>query len=217
VRRVPLAEIVGDEFDEDSGGIIDGRFDFASAGDSVEQMAAALDGEGFVAMSGGKVSHLLIELIGLDIFESLGVLVGEDKPLDVRCGVLKTTAKNGTLEVDTLVFDTEDTMIVGDGEIDLEAEKANVVLTPQPKDFSPFTVRSPIRIAGPLREVDYYPDAAGLGPGGKVKQVLSTALSAVLGLLPPFDTVLDENSPCRDLLEDARKSVTEASGEEAQR
>jgi len=59
------------------------------------------------------------------------------------------------------------------------------------------------------------PDTAGIGPGNTVKRVLSTTLSAILGLLPPMDVVLGKDSPCRSLMDEARDSMIEVSNEAA--
>ena len=115
------------------------------------------------------------------------------------------------MKIDPLVMDTSDTKITGKGEVDLASEKINMLLTPYSKDFSPFTLRSPIRVGGKLADLDVFPDAAKLGPGDRVKQIVSTTLSAIIGLLPPMDMVLANDSPCRDLLTEVRESITEVS------
>jgi len=55
-----------------------------SEGGSVREMADHADGEAFVAMSHGKINHLLMELIGLDVFESIGVALSGDEPIEIR-------------------------------------------------------------------------------------------------------------------------------------
>ena len=212
LRNVPLwALFKSTAFQDESSGVIDGRMHLGSEGGSVREMAAHVDGEAFVAMSRGKISHLLMELIGLDVFESIGVAISGDEPIEIRCALAKLEAENGRVKVDPLVMDTTDTKITGKGEVDLASEKINVLVTPYSKDFSPFTLRSPIRIGGKLADRDVFPDAAKLGPGDRLKQIVSTTLSAIIGLLPPMDMVLANDSPCRDLLTEVRESHTEVS------
>ena len=175
----------------------------------MREMAAHADGEAFVAMSRGTISHLLMELIGLDVFESIGVAISGDEPIEIRCALAKLEAENGRVKIDPLVMDTSDTKMTGQGEVDLASEKINMLLTPYSKHFSPFTLRSPIRVGGKLADLDVFPDAAKLGPGDTLKQIVSTTLSAIIGLLPPIDMVLADDSPCRDLLTEVRESITE--------
>ncbi|MCA1852179.1 MAG: AsmA family protein, partial [Beggiatoa sp.] len=212
LRNVPLwALFKSTAFQDESSGVLDGRMHLASEGGSVREMAAHADGEAFVAMSRGKISHLLMELIGLDVFESIGVAVSGDEPIEIRCALTKLEAESGRVKVDPLVMDTSDTKITGQGEVDFASERINLLLTPYSKDFSPFTLRSPIRIGGKLADLDVFLDAARLGPGDRLKQIVSTTLSAIIGLLPPIDMVLANDSPCRDLLTEARESYTEVS------
>ena len=212
LRNVPLwALFKSTAFQDESSGVLDGRMHLGSEGGSVREMAAHADGEAFVAMSRGKISHLLMELIGLDVFESIGVAISGDEPIEIRCALAKLEAENGRVKIDPLVMDTSDTKITGKGEVDLASEKINMLLTPYSKDFSPFTLRSPIRVGGKLADLDVFPDAAKLGPGDRLKQIVSTTLSAIIGLLPPMDMVLANDSPCRDLLTEVRESITEVS------
>jgi hypothetical protein len=50
----------------------------------------------------------------------------------------------------TLVFDTEDTVISGEGNVDLRDEKIDLIALPVPKDFSPLSLCSYIRARGPF-------------------------------------------------------------------
>jgi uncharacterized protein involved in outer membrane biogenesis len=214
LRNVPLSALFkSTAFKDESSGVVDGRAHLSSNGGSVRELAAHLDGDTTVAMSHGQVSHLLIELIGLDIFESLGLVIKGDEPIDIRCAIVKAEARDGHVNIDPLVFDTEDTKITGKGAVNLASEKIDLVVTPYPKDFSPFTLRSPLRIQGKLASLAVAPDTVGLGPGNTVKRVLSTTLSAIVGLLPPMDVVLGKDSPCRALMDEARDSMVEVSNQ----
>jgi len=140
LRNVPLwALFKSTAFQDESSGVLDGRMHLGSEGGSVREMAAHAEGEAFVAMSRGKISHLLMELIGLDVFESIGAAISGDEPIEIRCALAKLEAENGRVKIDPLVMDTTDTKITGQGEVDLASEKINMLLTPYSKDFSPFT------------------------------------------------------------------------------
>jgi uncharacterized protein involved in outer membrane biogenesis len=210
LRHVPLwALFKSTAFEEGSGGVLDGRMQLTSQGGTVRELAAHVDGAAFVAMSRGEISHLLMELIGLDVFESVGLVVSGDEPIDIRCILVKLVAQEGEVTIDPLVLDTTDTKVTGAGEVSLVSEEINVLVTPHSKDFSPFTLRSPIRIGGKLADLDVFLDAANLGPGNKLKQIVSTTLSAIIGLLPPLDALLANDSPCRELFSDARVSIAD--------
>ena len=106
---------------------------------------------------------MLVELAGLDIAESVAFLVRGDKSIPVRCGLIDLEANDGQMAVKTLVFDTEDSVVYGEGSIDLRDEKVNIVVLPVPKDFSPLSLRSYIRARGPLNNVSVFPDPIKTG------------------------------------------------------
>ena len=93
----------------------------------------------------------------------LSFLVRGDKSIPVRCGLIDLEANDGQMAVKTLVFDTEDSVIYGEGNIDLRDEKLNIVVLPVPKDFSPLSLRSYIRARGPLNNVSVFPDPIKTG------------------------------------------------------
>lgn len=101
-----------------------------------------------VVMAGGRFSHLLVELIGLDIAESLGFLVEGDRTMPIRCIVADFAADKGVFNARTLVFDTTDTNVVGSGRINMKDETLDLRLWAYPKDFSPLTLRTPISVQG---------------------------------------------------------------------
>ena len=122
IQRVNIKEFLrGSTFIQETGGTLGGRAKLRATGTSVAQILGTATGEVFIVMAGGRISHLLIELAGLDIAESLNVAVEGDQPIPVRCIVGDLPAKQGVFDVRTLVFDTTDTIIYGSGQINLRA------------------------------------------------------------------------------------------------
>jgi uncharacterized protein involved in outer membrane biogenesis len=204
LERLALSKLMKDsEFAEKSGGLVGGNAKLIGTGLSTRDILASATGDAFLVMSGGRISALLVELAGLDVFEALGMLV-EDKPIPIRCVVANLEAKNGRFGTRTLVFDTSDTKIVGQGYVDMRAEEINLLLIPQPKDFSPLTFRQPLRMRGSFESLDIFPDPLKSDERGPLAKAFNTVLTAILGLLPPIDAGVGENSNCRALIEDAR-------------
>ena len=145
--QLDLKRLLGKStFAQKSLGPIEGRINLSGTGQSFRGLMATASGNTFVVMSGGEVSGLLVELAGLDVAETLGVLVRGDKPIPIRCAVVDLHGQDGQMAVQTLVFDTTDTVIFGERKIDLRTEQLDLVLTPVPKDFSPLSLRSFIRV-----------------------------------------------------------------------
>ena len=142
------------------------------------------DGNTFLAMAGGQISGMLVELAGLDVAESMGYLVRGDKSIPVRCGLVDLHGQNGQMAVQTLVFDTADTVIYGEGKIDLRDEKVDIVVLPVPKDFSPLSLRSYIRAQGPFNNISVFPDPIKTGTDSLLKKIFNVLTMLVIIPLP---------------------------------
>lgn len=205
LQRINIKEFFrGSTFIQETAGTLGGRAKLRATGTSVAQILGTASGEVFIVMTGGRISHLLIELAGLDIAESLDLAVEGDQPIPVRCIVGDLPAKQGVFDVRTLVFDTTDTIIYGSGQINMREESADVTLIPVPKDFSPLTVRTAIRIQGTFAQPSIFPDPAGLGVDTTIKKAINAVLTPLIGLLPPIDEGVGQDSDCGALIQQAK-------------
>lgn len=210
INRVDLKRLLSKSpFAQESAGRLGGRIDLAATGNSVAEILGSATGDLFVVMSGGRMSHLLIELAGLDIAQSLGVAVSGDKPIPIRCVIGDFKANDGVFKVKTMVLDTTDTKIVGEGQIDMGKEALNLRLVPYPKDFSPLSLRNPIAVQGTLGNPQAMTDPIGIGVEGTVKKVINAVLTPIVGLAPPIDEGVGEDSDCARLIAEAKQAVND--------
>jgi uncharacterized protein involved in outer membrane biogenesis len=206
MRQLDLKRFLGDSsFAKKSVGPIGGRIVLAGTGESFKDLMATASGSTFLAMGGGEISGMLVELAGLDVAESLGRLVAGDKPIAVRCGLIDLQGKNGLMDVKTLVFDTADSVVYGEGKIDLRDEKLDVVILPVPKDFSPLSLRSYIRARGPLNNVSVFPDPIKTGTDSLVKKIFNVLTVLLLSPFQPRDLAQGKDVDCDALLANAEK------------
>jgi hypothetical protein len=161
---------------------------------------ATASGNTFLAMSGGEISELLVRLAGLDVAHTLGVVVRGDKPISVRCALLDLQAQNGQMAVQTLVFDTANSIISGEGNIDLRDEKVNIVVIPAPKDFSPLSLRSYIRVAGGFKDISVFPDPIKTGTDSLFKKIFNVLTMLVMIPIQPRDLGLAKDADCDALI-----------------
>ena len=140
LRQLDLKRFLKSEFAQKTIGPIGGRIVLSGTGQSFRDLMATASGNTFVMMSGGEISELLVRLAGLNVARALGVLVRGDKPIPIRCALLDLQGTDGQMGVQTLVFDTANSIISGEGKIDLRDEKLDIMLTPVPKDFSPLSL-----------------------------------------------------------------------------
>jgi uncharacterized protein involved in outer membrane biogenesis len=139
-------------------------------------------------MADGQVSGLIVEALGLDVAEALGLYLGDDVPVDIRCLVVDLTADQGVVQTERFVLDTEDTLVEGQGWFDLGMETIDLTLTPKPKDISLLSFRSEIEVEGAWSDLSVAPD-----------------VGSMFAFLPPVDLGTAEDAPCRQMIERARE------------
>ena len=191
------------ELSKASIGQLNGEFDLRGRGNSVGRMLASSSGNVGLVAANGEISKMMLEKVGLHLWELLVLKVTGDKLVKLRCGVADFSVKNGVMHTDALVLDTEVTTIIGTGSIDLGQEKLDLTINPRTKDTSPVALRSPIYIRGslakPAVEIDKRRVAArALGA------VALGAVTPLLALIPLIDAGPGKDSDCAKLIEDAR-------------
>jgi AsmA family protein len=179
---------------------IGGRIALTGTGESFRELMATASGNTFLAMSGGQISGMLVELAGLDVAGSLGYLVRGDQSISVRCGLVDLRGENGQMAVQTLVFDTDNAVIHGEGNIDLRDEKVNIVVLPAPKDFSPLSLRSYIRAQGPIKDISVFPDPIKTGTDSLLKKIFNVLAMLVMTPLQPRDFAQGKDVDCDALI-----------------
>jgi AsmA family protein len=186
-------------------GPIGGRINISGTGESFRELMATASGNTFLVMSGGEISELLVELAGLDVAHTLGVVVRGDKPIPIRCALLDLQGENGQMDVQTLVFDTANSIVSGEGKIDLRDEKVNIVVIPEPKNFSPLSLRSFIRVTGGFKNVSAFPDPIKTGTDSLFKKIFNVLTMLVLSPLQPRDLGLGKDVDCDALIASVQK------------
>ena len=184
-------------------GVAHGRVQLSGRGDSVARLLATADGRVSVAIDHGRISNLVLEVIGLDAAESLLLLAGGDRNVGLRCAVADLSVKGGLATSNVLVVDTEDTIIIGAGAVSLAQERLDLTLYPQPKDRSVLSARTPLHVRGSLRDPQVFPDAKALATKGVTAAVLAL-VNPLLALAPFIETGPGKDSDCAGLMARAK-------------
>lgn len=188
-----LRELIPDvKLAQDAIGRIGGNVALAGTGNSIASMLGTSNGDVAIGMGRGQISNLLMELAGIDIAEALKFLVQGDRKVPVRCAFGDFSVSNGVMTARSLAFDTSDTIIVGEGSINLRDETLQLKLRPRPKDRSLFALRAPLWIDGTFKDPDFHPDFGRIGLRGALALTLANiappaALLATLELGPGED------------------------------
>jgi uncharacterized protein involved in outer membrane biogenesis len=191
IRDLSLRQAFPDSQEiQDMGGIVNGRIELSGQGNSLREMLGHAGGGAAVVMSDGQVSGLIIEALGLDVAEALGLYLGDDVPVDVRCLVVDLAAEQGVVQTERFVLDTTDSLVEGQGWVDLGMETIDFTLTPKPKDISLLSFRSEIKIEGAWSDLAVAPD-----------------VGSMFAFLPPIDLGTAEDAPCAQMIEKARQDT----------
>src|SRR6266498_1022472 len=201
LRQLDLKRFLADtSFAQKTLSPIGGRIVLTGTGESFRELMATASGNTFLAMSGGEISELLVRLAGLDVAHALGVVIRGDKPIPVRCALLNLQGQNGQMGVQTLVFDTANSVISGEGNIDLRDEKVNIVVLPVPKGFSPLSLRSYIRVTGGFKNISVFPDPIKTGTDSLFKKLFNVLAMLVMTPLQPRDLGQGKDVDCDALI-----------------
>ena len=178
-------------------GTLGGSANVSGRGRSIAAVMATLDGKAGLWVRDGSVSHLLIELSGIDIAESLGVLVKGDQRLPLRCAVTQWSLRDGIARPDAALIDTQDTTLLINGELSFAKETLALVVTAQPHDVSLFSLRAPVRIIGRFADPQVQLDKSRIG----LRLIGAAALAALAppaALLALVDLGEDDRQQCAE-------------------
>lgn len=196
VRRVQLGQLFPDaKLAEQASGGIGGEIDLTGNGNSIAAMLGSSDGNVAVGMGKGHVGNLIMELAGLDVAESLKFLFTGDRQIPLRCAFADFGVKDGLMDSRALAVDTTDTLIVGEGTVNLKNEQMDLLLKPRPKDISILALRSPLRINGTFKDPGFRPDFKALGLRGAIALALGS-IAPPAALLATFEPGPGKDSDC---------------------
>lgn len=180
---------------QDALGSINGVIDLQGRGNSAARVMASADGQFGLIMGQGRMSNLLLELAGLDIAEALAFLIGKDRQVRLRCAYADFALEDGVATARSVAFDTTDTVLLLKGDVDFRDESLDLTLVPQPKDISPVSIRTPIRIKGTLADPDVELKGGPLILRGAAVAALA-AIAPPLALLGLIETGPGDDTQC---------------------
>ncbi len=203
-RKILIARLFPTvELNKNSIGQINGELNLHGKGNSVGRMLATSDGKVGMVVAGGEISKLMMEKMGLHLWEILQLKLSGDKLVKLRCAVADFDVKDGVMRTGALVFDTEVTTNLGSGSIDLGQEKLDLTLNPKTKNTSIVALRSPIYLRGSFARPEIGVDKGRVA----VRALGAIALGLVnplLVLIPLIDAGPGRDSDCGQLVRDAK-------------
>ena len=180
-------------------GTFGGRLKVQGSGRSTAAMLATLDGSAQLWVRDGAISHLLVEAVGLDIAQALGLLIVGDDPLPMQCAVAAFEARQGSVVPRVAVIDTSDSTVQASGVISLADERLQLELKTHPKDVSPVALRTPVIVEGTFANPEVRLEKSNIGMR-LVAAVALAAVTPVAALLALIDVGAPEKEACADAI-----------------
>ena len=186
------------------GGVLEARAVLEGFGDSVHDFVADANGQITMVVPNGQVNAAFAELTGIDITRGLGLLLTDkNNREELRCGVAQFAVRDGTMQAQTLVFDTTDVKITGQGAVQLGPERLDLSVKGEPKHLRLTRLRTPIEVGGTLRK-----PRIGVKPGktlaqGAVAAAIGAVLSPFAAIVAFVDPGLAKDENCSALLSSA--------------
>jgi AsmA family protein len=182
-----------------SAGSIGAQVKLTGEGTSIASILGNSSGSLAIAMEGGRISNLLDAASSLNGGKVLGVLLGGDHDIAIRCAAIAVDFSKGLGQSKILVFDTEQTRTEGSGTINLRDETFDFLLRPKPKRAGILSLRAPVRLYGSFKHADYSIDKRIVlaRAGGAV---LLAAINPFAVFLPLLETGQAGDSQCANVL-----------------
>lgn len=168
-------------------GKLAGQAKLRGYGSSTASMLGSLEGNTYLWIRDGRISQLVIEGLGLDAAQGLGLLMRGDKDIPLNCAAVSMSAQKGKLQTDIGVVDTPDSLILLTGNVSLADENLDLSIKAKPHDNSFLTLRSPIRVKGSFSSPRIGPDMGRIAAKAGAATVLGIAITPLAALLPLLD------------------------------
>jgi uncharacterized protein involved in outer membrane biogenesis len=188
-------------------GLLQARVQIQGRGNSLHDVASSANGSVVAVLPSGSMRESLAELTGQNL-RGLGLmLTARNSETPVRCALLSFKAREGVLNAEHLLIDTEPVLITGSGSINLESETFDLTLQGQPKKMRLVHVRSPLYVRGQILHPSF-----GMNKGRVLAQTggaaaLGIALTPLAAALALVDPGLAKDANCAALTAEGRAST----------
>jgi AsmA family protein len=163
-------------------GVISGRVRLGGSGTTLRKLAAAANGTVAAVVPHGELQDTLVQSASLELGGLSGWLRASRKKTDIRCAVAQLDVQAGIGTVRTLVIDTDDAVLSGDGTVNLAADSLDLSVRGRPKKPS-LALHASLHVQGSLA----HPRVSVAGRGLAGQTVAAVALAV---LLTPIASVL---------------------------
>jgi uncharacterized protein involved in outer membrane biogenesis len=148
----PMGKLLARFGTDQSGttGTVKARIQMTGVGDSVRESLASSNGRIAIIIPRGTFWTRNIQLAELDLGTYVQKLVMDKlkNPVEINCGLIGFTVRNGIAAADPILIDTQKSVMIGRGGFSFKDESLDLAFRGDGKKFSLFSAQSPIGLNG---------------------------------------------------------------------
>jgi uncharacterized protein involved in outer membrane biogenesis len=131
-------------------GTIKGRVELKGRGDTIHNSLSTADGRIAFTMPNGTLWTRNVQLAELDIGTFVQKMFEDKlkKPVELNCGLVAFSVRNGVAAADPILMDTSKNVILGRGGFSFRTEAVDLAVRADGKKFSLLSGQSPVGIQG---------------------------------------------------------------------
>ena len=212
----PMGKLLARWGVEESGttGMIKARVQMTGLGDTLHDSLSTSDGRIAVILPAGSMWTRNIQLSELDIGTFITKMFSGKlkKPVQINCGLIAFTVRNGVAAADPIIIDTEKNVLLGRGGFSFRNESLDLAFRADGKKFSLFSGQSPVSLDGTFVKphIDVIsPELIARGGAAAVLGVAASPLAAVLAFVDIGDA---KSAACGPVLAGATAAAQRTKG-----
>jgi uncharacterized protein involved in outer membrane biogenesis len=185
------------------------RVSINGVGDSLRQSLGNSNGRIAIVMPAGTFWTRNIQLAELDIGTFVQKMFEKKlkEPVQINCGLIAFTVRNGVAKADPILIDTKKNVILGSGGFSFRDESLDLAVRADAKTFSLFSAQSPVGVDGYFAAPKIDPISGELLARAGAGIGLAVAATPIAGLLAFIDPGDAKAAQCGPVLSGARASA----------
>ncbi|TVV70584.1 AsmA family protein [Sphingomonas solaris] len=208
LATTPMGKLLKGFGVEESGttGAVRARVKMSGRGDTVHDSLAASNGRIAIVLPKGTFWTRNIQLAEFDVGTFVQKMFQDKlkKPVEINCGLIGFTVRNGIAAADPILIDTEKNVMTATGGFSFKDESLDIRFRADAKKFSVFSGQSPVGINGHFAAPGIQiitPELLARGGAAVALGLVASPVGAVLAFVDPGDA---KSAACGPVLAGAR-------------
>ncbi|MHC9419300.1 AsmA family protein [Sphingomonas citri] len=183
-----------------TSGTIRGRIQLAGRGDTIHDSLASARGRIAFVMPAGTMWTRNVELAEIDLGTFVQKMFQQElkEPVQINCGLIAFTVRDGVAATDPILIDTKNNVILARGGFSFKTEALDLAFRADSKKFSLFSGQSPVGLGGYFAQPQLNvisPQLVARAGAGLGLAVVATPVAALLAFVDPGDAKAAQCGP----------------------